>query len=65
MPRNAPRANPALFREAFSEARPCYGGACICLTRDERNYQKRVFKIARAWSKRRDELERGSSATGA
>jgi hypothetical protein len=38
-----------LFRVAFARPRYCLG--CICFTPDERAYQRRVFKLARAWSK--------------
>ena len=40
-----------MFRVAFARARPCYCYGCICLTPDERAYQRRVFKIAHAWGK--------------
>lgn len=43
--------NRLLFRVAFARARPCYCYGCICLTRDEREYERRVFRIARAWGK--------------
>ena len=39
-----------LFRVAYARPRPyCFG--CIFLTPDERAYQRRVFKLARAWRK--------------
>lgn len=41
--------NSLLFRVAFARARPCYCYGCICLTPDERAYQRRVFRLARAW----------------
>jgi hypothetical protein len=44
--------NPLLFRIAFARARPCYCYGCICLTPDERAYQRRVFNLARAWGQR-------------
>jgi hypothetical protein len=40
-----------LFRVAFARARPCYCYGCICLTPEEREYQRRVFRLARAWGK--------------
>lgn len=43
------RPNRLLFRIAFAQARPCYCYGCICLTKEERAYERRVFKIARAW----------------
>ena len=43
------RRNALLFRIAFGRTRPfCYG--CICLTADERRYERRVFALARAWA---------------
>lgn len=45
------RPAPLLFRLAYALPRQCYFRACICLTKEERDYQKRVFKIARKWSK--------------
>jgi hypothetical protein len=51
--------NPLLFRVAFARERPCICYGCICLTPDERAYERRVFKLARAW---RRELERQSLA---
>jgi hypothetical protein len=47
--RGPPRPNPLLFRVAFARARPCYCYGCICLTPEERAYERRVFKIAHAW----------------
>jgi len=51
-----------LFRVAFARARPCYCYGCICLTPDERAYERRVFRVARAWAKatrhERKEIER-------
>lgn len=41
--------NNLMFRIAFARARPCYCYGCICLTPDERRYQRRVFRLARAW----------------
>lgn len=43
------RPNRLLFRIAFARARPCYCYGCICLTREERAYERRVFRLARAW----------------
>ena len=43
------RPNRFLFRVAFARARPCYCYGCICLTKDERAYERRVFRLARAW----------------
>lgn len=43
--------NSLLFRVAFARARPCYCYGCICLAPDERAYQRRVFRLARAWGK--------------
>jgi hypothetical protein len=40
-----------LFRVAFARARPCYCYGCICLTPEERDYQRRVFRLARAWGR--------------
>lgn len=45
------KLNRLLFRVAFARARPCYCYGCICLTLDERNYQRRVFRLTRAWSR--------------
>lgn len=45
------RPNPLLFRVAFARARPCYVYGCICLTRAEARYERRVFRLARVWSK--------------
>ena len=45
------RVHPLLFRVAFAVERPCYCYGCICLTLEERRYQRRVFRIARLWSK--------------
>jgi hypothetical protein len=45
------RPNPFLFRIAFARARPCYCYGCICLTKDERAYERRVFSLARAWGR--------------
>jgi hypothetical protein len=38
--------NNLMFRIAFARARPCYCYGCICLTPDERRYQRRVFRLA-------------------
>ena len=38
-------------RVAFTRTRPCYCYGCIVLTLDERRYQRRVFRMARAWSR--------------
>jgi hypothetical protein len=43
--------NSLLFRIAFVRARPCYCYGCICLTPDERAYERRVFRLVRAWSR--------------
>lgn len=40
-----------LLRIALARARPCYCYGCICLTPDERAYQRRVFRLARAWGR--------------
>ncbi len=45
------RPNPLLFRVAFARARPCYCYGCIVLTADEKAYERRVFRLARAWAK--------------
>lgn len=45
------RPNRFLFRAAFARARPCYCYGCICLTKDERAYERRVFRLARAWGR--------------
>jgi hypothetical protein len=45
------RPNRFLFRVAFARARPCYCYGCICLTKDERAYERRVFRLARAWGR--------------
>ena len=48
-----------LFRIADGRPRPCYCYGCICLTPEERAYERRVFKIAHAWGKQlRDERRR-------
>jgi hypothetical protein len=69
-----PGSNRLLFRIAFARARPCYFYGCICLTKDERACQRRVFGLAHAWGKslekerRRLDRERRaqtSSRTGA
>lgn len=44
--------HPLLFRVAFAIERPAYCFGCICLTNDERAYQRRVFGLARTWSKK-------------
>jgi hypothetical protein len=51
--RSRPRQRPnrLLFRIAFARARPCYCYGCIVLTKDERAYERRVFRLARAWGK--------------
>ena len=46
-----PGPNGLLFRVAFARERPCYCYGCICLTPEERAYERRVFKLARAWEK--------------
>ena len=43
--------NALLFRVAFARKRPCYCYGCICLTPDERDYERRVFNLAREWAK--------------
>jgi hypothetical protein len=43
---------PLFYRAAFARARPCYCYGCICLTRDERAYERRVFRLVRAWRRR-------------
>jgi hypothetical protein len=45
------RPNALLFRMAFARARPCYCYGCIVLTAQERAYERRVFRLARAWAK--------------
>lgn len=49
MPGARDQPNKLLFRVAFARTRPAYCYGCICLTLDERRYQRRVFKLARAW----------------
>lgn len=44
------RPNAFLFRMAFARVRPCYCYGCIVLTPDEKAYERRVFRLARAWS---------------
>jgi hypothetical protein len=44
--------NSLLFRVAFARERPCYCYGCICLTLEERAYQRRVFRLAREWHKK-------------
>jgi hypothetical protein len=44
-----PRPNRLLFRLAVARARPCYCYGCICLTKEERAYERRVFRLAHAW----------------
>jgi hypothetical protein len=62
--RSRPRQRPngLLFRIAFARARPCYCYGCICLTKEERAYERRVFRLAHAWGKQlkreRQRLER-------
>ncbi len=46
-----PSSNPLLFKIALARARPCYCYGCICLTPDERAYERRVFNLARAWGR--------------
>jgi len=46
-----PYSKPLFFKTAFARARPCYCYGCICLTPDERAYERRVFRLVRAWSK--------------
>lgn len=45
------RPNAFLFRIAFARARPCYFYGCICLTAEEKAYERRVFNLARAWAR--------------
>lgn len=45
-------SRPLLFKIALARARPCYCYGCICLTPDERAYERRVFQLANAWGKR-------------
>ena len=45
------RPNPFLFRVAFARTRPCYCYGCIVLTAEEKAYERRVFRLARAWAK--------------
>ena len=40
-----------LFRIAYARARPCYCYGCIVLTPEERIYERRVFRLARAWGR--------------
>lgn len=57
--------NSLLFRVAFARERPCFCYGCICLTLEERTYQRRVFRLARAWGKalkHTEERERKPSA---
>jgi hypothetical protein len=51
--------NSLLFRVAFARARPAYCYGCICLSQEEREYQRRVFRLARTWHK---QLRRARSA---
>ncbi len=44
-------SNAFLFRMAFARARPCYCYGCICLTPEEKAYERRVFRLAKAWGK--------------
>jgi hypothetical protein len=46
-----PPPDSLLFRIAFARARPCYCYGCICLTPEERQCQRRVFRMARAWAR--------------
>ncbi len=62
------RVHPLLFRVAFARARPCYCYGCICLTPDERAYQRRVFRLAHAWgkdAKRKRRAQRAAEASKA
>ncbi len=45
-------SRPLLFKIALARARPCYCYGCICLTPDERAYERRVFRLANAWGRR-------------
>ncbi len=47
----AAHRNALLFRVAFARSRPGYCYGCICLTPDERITQRRVFRLARAWTR--------------
>lgn len=49
-----------LFTAAYATRRPCYGYSCICLTRRERIYERRVFRLARAWSRMLDAERRAN-----
>lgn len=42
---------PRIFRLVYGRVRHCYCAGCIVLTLDEQAYQRRVFRLARAWSK--------------
>jgi hypothetical protein len=49
MPAARDQPNKLLFRIAFARTRPAYCYGCICLTPDERRYQRRVFRLTRRW----------------
>jgi len=36
---------------AYAKRRPCYCKSCILLTPEERAYERRVFRLAKAWSR--------------
>lgn len=55
--------NSLLFRVAFARARPCYFYGCICLTPDERAYERRVFGLARAWGRQTNHNEASGRPT--
>jgi hypothetical protein len=60
-----PRPNPYLFRVAFARARPCYCYGCICLTPEERAYERRVFRLAHAWGKETQRERRAQASEAA
>lgn len=52
--RTAPDRHPspgALFSTAYATYRPCRCNSCIVLTREERAYERRVFRLAKSWSR--------------
>ena len=52
--RTAPDRHPspgALCSTAYATYRPCRCNSCIVLTPAERAYERRVFRLAKAWSR--------------
>lgn len=41
----------ALFGVAYATRRPCRCNSCICLTPEEKAYERRVFQLAKAWGR--------------